>query len=212
MLEFINFSPLKSVRQSVTKFSLIYKRLNIYLLKSKLVISSKKLSLYSSQIMLVHYIFCEAATLFSARAVFFLSVWRFLAANIEWWERQIGGREKKRLREAEPAAQFESPSAAGFSFPLPLLSVCFVSSFVLLCLDGERVHAAQHVLTFFSSSCCLCESGLFLVTTSVSYTCCSTPYVYSYSKRIQSTSLCWVHSLRVFSVRFSVQKLLFGNR
>lgn len=178
MLEFINFSPLKSMRQSVTKFSFIYERLN----KSIFIKISNFTVFKSDNVGSLHILWSSNTFLCSCR--FFLSVWHFLAANIVWWEQQIGGREKKRLREAEPAEQFESPSAAGFSFPLPLLSVCFVSSFVLLCLDSERVHAAQHVLRLFSSSCCLCESGPFLVTTSVSYTCCSTLYVYSYSKRI----------------------------
>lgn len=188
MLEFINFSPLKSMRQSVTKFSLIYKWLN------KSIFIKIKMSNFIKEIITVFksdnvgslHILWSSNTFFFllVQFFFFLSVWRFLAATIEWWEQQIGGREKKRLREAEPAAQFESPSAAGFSFPLPLLSVCFVSSFVLLCLDSERVHAAQHMLTLFSSSCCICESGPFLVTTSVSYTCCSTLYVNGYSKRI----------------------------
>lgn len=99
-----------------------------------LTIKISQISLNAGQIMLVHYIFCESATLFSARALSFsLSV---------WWKRQ----EKRKAERAGAWAQFESLSATGFSFPLPLLSVCFVSSFVLLCLDSERVHAARHVI------------------------------------------------------------------
>lgn len=86
------------------------------------------------------------------RSLFPLCV-MFLCCRVEGWERQIvGAGEKKKQREVEPAAQFESLSAAGFFFPLPLLSVCFVSSFVRLCLDSERVHAARHVIALCSSS------------------------------------------------------------
>lgn len=130
------------------------------------------------------------------RSLFPLCV-MFLCCRVEGWERQIvGAGEKKKPREVEPAAQFESLSATGFSFPLPLLSVCFVSSFVRLCLDSERVHAARHVIAL------LFKQGLF--SSQLLY---PTQDVYSYSKRnysSPSTCLCGVQSLGLLSVRSSV--------
>ncbi len=110
-----------------------------------------------------------------------------------------GRREKP--REVEPAAQSESLSATGFSFPLPLLSVCFVSSFVLLCLDSERVHAARHVIALLQAAVSG-NQGLF--SSQLLY---PIQDVYSYSKRnysSPSTCLCRVQSLRLLSVRSSV--------
>ncbi len=91
-----------------------------------------------------------------------------------------GRREKP--REVEPAAQSQSLSATGFSFPLPLLSVCFVSSFVLLCLDSERVHAARHVIAHLQAAVSG-NQGLF--SSQLLY---PIQDVYSYSKRNYSSS------------------------
>jgi len=118
---------------------------------------AKEISLYWGQIMLVHCIFCESVRPFlSAASVFPLYDVSWLP---EWSDENV------RLEWEKRAAQFESPSATGFSFPLPLLSVGFVSSFVLLCLDGERVHAVQHVMhTLLSESVSRHTSFI--------YTCC----------------------------------------
>jgi len=105
--------------------------------------------------MFVHYIdllwisntfLCSCGLFFPLR-VMFLCCGCGVKETADSWS---GRREKP--REVEPAAQSESLSATGFSFPLPLLSVCFVSSFVLLCLDSERVHAARHVIALLQAA------------------------------------------------------------
>ncbi len=149
----------------------------IYFFFYLLIFVLSRLSLNAGQIMLVHYhqphVSLLVRSLFPSPCDVSL-LWCGVKETADSWS---GRREKP--REVEPAAQSQSLSATGFSFPLPLLSVCFVSSFVLLCLDSERVHAARHVIAHLQVSG---NQGLF--SSQLLY---PIQDVYSYSKRNYSS-------------------------